>query len=414
MNRKKLAAGFAALLVLIFAGCQDLTGPEGNRGAEGINAGEGPFSFSIGSSEFGPLTGRTAFSTALKESLDTLPESEGQSPDNPVSLDIRGLDLSQKDALAALYRALTRYVALDLSDCQGTTLAAIPRDIYTENRKNIVSLTLPESILSLEPDVSLPAAEASLGLTGLRILEMPGLRSIGDYAFQNCRFLKTVNLPELDSIGNYTFYDCTALESLRFPKLESIGNYAFAGCVSLRELNCPKLESLGDYAFCKAEYIASSYSYVYTGCTALETVNFPKLESVGNYAFFNCTGFDSLNFPELVFAGNMAFVGSNVRVVDFPKVLALGTSAFLRCTSLETANLPSLRSIGNTAFRNCPALTEITLGLTPPTVGTNIFQSPNSPNITIKRPSAISPLYTTWLSANSANLAGPTISFINS
>jgi hypothetical protein len=356
MKIKNLIAGTIVLflLLVIFTGCKDLTGPQGDRGAEGFDAGEGPFGFTIASTEIGAesLKGLEAFSSALREALESLPESAGENPDNPVGLKLTGLDLFRINELIALYGSLTRYTALDLSACKGVMMIATPSGVYLKNKEKIVSLKLPGSVATLE--TSLAKEGTPFGFTGLRALGMPGVKIIGANAFDGCAVLEDMNLPELGSTGDNAFRNCKSIAIVDLPELVSIGASAFYGC------------------------------------TALETVNLPKLESIGNTAFRGCTALTE---------------------ADFPEVTSVETYTFYGCTALETVNLPKLESIGNTAFRGCTALTEITLGATPPsTVGNNIFQTvTSSTNISLKVPNDSVSAYNDWLTANTAKLAGPTI-----
>lgn len=52
---------------------------------------------------------------------------------------------------------------------------------------------------------------------------------IVDYAFRNCKSLKSVICPNVTMISNYAFYQCSALKSADFLNAStSIGSYAFS------------------------------------------------------------------------------------------------------------------------------------------------------------------------------------------
>ena len=70
-------------------------------------------------------------------------------------------------------------------------------------------------------------------LTNVRIL--CDIKSIDDYAFNNCFNLSSIELPEsVECIGNTAFLLCHAL---KIPKsVKSIGTYPFGGCESLVSL----------------------------------------------------------------------------------------------------------------------------------------------------------------------------------
>jgi hypothetical protein len=227
--------------------------------------------------------------------------------------------------------------------------------LFQENKTNIVSLILPDSVAALE------SGSTSLGafilFTNLRSVTIPNLRSIGDYAFYGCIALENVDFPELVSIGAYSF-QTVPLASVNFPTLISIGNNAFQACGSLETVSLPALKSVGDYGF--------------RGCASLEHLTLPGLETIGNYAFY-------------------------------------------QCTSLPSLTIPRLETIGNYAFYGCTSLTEITLGETPPaTVGSGIFQSTGGTAaakkpITLKVPAAKTGDYETWKADKSGSLNSTTV-----
>jgi hypothetical protein len=48
-----------------------------------------------------------------------------------------------------------------------------------------------------------------------------------------------VNVPALKSVGNYAFYQCYGMETVRLPSVTSIGSYAFDSCTALISLSLP-------------------------------------------------------------------------------------------------------------------------------------------------------------------------------
>ena len=135
-----LFAGVVALALFLSA-CQ---GPQGPQGEAGLSAGEGPFGFALDGGPAVEIRGLSAFAGALRAGLEE--SYGGQSPEDPLSLAVTGLNLSRSEELVALYSALVRHVDLDLGGCGGIMLAAVPTALYRENRERIVSQTLPASI----------------------------------------------------------------------------------------------------------------------------------------------------------------------------------------------------------------------------------------------------------------------------
>jgi hypothetical protein len=357
MNIKKRSAGTAACMLgvlLIFAGCEGPVGPDGDPGNRGLNVWEGPFSFSIGKGESsGPVRDLAEFSAALKAALEALPEDEGTDAEEPVTLKVNGLTLSETEQLYALYGAVSRYVDLDLSGCGGITIPATPGGVYTAQKAKVVSVILPESVEALESGASknftgvlAVTTGVFAGFTELTSVTVPGVKFIGGHAFYSCAALTTVEGSQITSIGNYSFYDCQSLETLNFSRLESIGDFGFGGCGAVTSLDMPKLKAVGNNAFQNLLF--------------LENANFPELSSVGQTAFRGCTGLTSLYLPKAAF-------------------------------------------IGSAAFMNCSVLTAITLGAEPPALGVygvmTLFGSAWSASgttITFKVPAASIPDYEAW------------------
>ncbi len=79
---------------------------------------------------------------------------------------------------------------------------------------------------------------------------------IGDYAFQNARYLKSVQFnKKIKIIGRSAFDDCKNLESLDFDEsLQEIGEWCFHGCDKIQRIHIvQRLEKIGKYAFGSCE-----------------------------------------------------------------------------------------------------------------------------------------------------------------
>ncbi len=99
--------------------------------------------------------------------------------------------------------------------------------------------------------------------------------SIGDGAFFNYSFIKSIKMPEsVTSIGNEAFADCSSLESITISgSVTSIGVGAFLRCSSLKSITIPK----------SIKHISS---YTFAGCTSLASIVIPDtVTDIDDYAF---------------------------------------------------------------------------------------------------------------------------------
>ncbi|MDE5829949.1 MAG: leucine-rich repeat protein [Duncaniella sp.] len=233
-----------------------------------------------------------------------------------------------------------------------TSIAAdafVYQDRAKHGSKNLTSITLPESIIS-----------------------------IGDYAFYYCSSLTSINIPEsVTSIGEYTFFRCKALTSINISNgVTSIGNYAFQDCTSLPAVNISGgVTSIG----------LSAFSY----CSSLTSINLPEsVTSIGLSAFSYCSSLTSINIPESVTSiGESTFQQcSSLTSINIPDgVTSIGAYAFVDCSALASINIPDgVTSIGYYAFGYCPKLASINLPTSITSIGRGAFYG--DPLITIYIP----------------------------
>ena len=151
--------------------------------------------------------------------------------------------------------------------------------------------------------------------------------SIGEYAFKNCNWLKSVTIPDsFTSIGNSAFEQCSNLSSVTFPdSVTSIGNSAFYQCSNLSSVTIPdSVTSIGNSAFYQ--------------CSNLSSVTIPdSVTIIGDSTFEQCDSLKSVTIPD--------------------SVTNIGDDAFLLCDSLASVTIPdSVTNIGDDAFACCDDL----------------------------------------------------------
>lgn len=134
-----------------------------------------------------------------------------------------------------------------------------------------------------------------------------GLKSIGDYAFQDCNNLGGITLPNsVTKIGKGCFAHCDYLKEgvTLSDAITEIPEEAFADCGYLHEIKLPaELKRIGYRAFCGSPYIGSfgglkipskvteiAPEAFYKSFQDIEVLELPaSLKTVGDYAFADCS-----------------------------------------------------------------------------------------------------------------------------
>jgi hypothetical protein len=182
------------------------------------------------------------------------------------------------------------------------------------------------------------------------ILNSP-LKTIGEYAFFNCRALmSTLDLSSVKTIGKQAFYSCGINLLAGLPSLETIGSEAFFASNISGELDLKSIQTIGNNAFygtniskviigenCqtingRAFSYNQSLQYIYVPeTTTLDVMVFSNCYnieeatincSLNNYTFDGCNSIHVLNLgPKCeVFKGI-----SNINTID--KIFVLGDTA---------------------------------------------------------------------------------------
>ncbi len=202
---------------------------------------------------------------------------------------------------------------------------------------------------------SAPWSDYITGKDDLRIASIviaPGITTIGNYAFADCRRLASVSLPSgLTAIGVSAFSGCSDLTTLTVPgSVTTIGKLAFSSCTSLTDVILQAgIVTIDNEAF---------------SLSAITSLTLPgSLTQIGDKAFYGCSSLASANMPGVTKLGGRAFEGcSSLSAITAPSLVTIGKSAFEGCSSLRAITFPStLTSIGSRAFYSCSALTSITI-----------------------------------------------------
>lgn len=261
----------------------------------------------------------------------------------------------------------------------------IPKSITVLNRgvfshcESLRSVTVPKSVVTLGNGTGIATTSKRNdgtfgGCTSLEKIELPGVVSIGNYAFSECPALtevKTVN-NVIEYIGDYAFRDCTSMQNIAvYNSVASIGKGAFKGCTSLVKFVFP---TNGKFTKINQDTLAQ--------CSALTSVTIPKnvtsivagqkvsaksgsTEVFGDGAFSDCVKLEAITIPD--------------------SITLIGKAAFSGCHSLKQITIPkTTKTIGDYAFFDCRAMTKVNLGNGVETIGKHAFENNMTlPEITI-------------------------------
>lgn len=86
------------------------------------------------------------------------------------------------------------------------------------------------------------------------VLFLQKCKSIGGFAFQDCKFKNAINLPKCRFIGNYAFYNSEFQCVYNLLKCERIEECAFYNSWCTGELNIPRCKFLGGGAFFSSHF----------------------------------------------------------------------------------------------------------------------------------------------------------------
>lgn len=218
----------------------------------------------------------------------------------------------------------------------------------------------------------------------VKALALPGVKSIGKYAFKNAEKMESLTFVSLDSsittLPDYMLQNAKSLKSFTiFPQIKTIAQYAFAGCESLTSLNVPStVTKINNFAFNKTGLTSFTLhsglthsnlgTNLFDGCASLKSFTFEAKED-GTYPltvipdkmFYNCTALETINLE--------AFAA---------QITKIGASAFYHCdvlTAFDFSKFTSLTTVGGNSFSYMSKFVRIDLTKTKITDITSAFNN---------------------------------------
>lgn len=236
-----------------------------------------------------------------------------------------------------------------------------------ENAKSLSSYNIPSTVTSIGDYafygtslgyITIGSSIVSIGESAfagssISTIEIytSSLKSIGNYAFQDCENLKKVYVHDLSkwckidfSEGSnplenlnaelYIGYESEPTSEIVIPSdIKEIKDYTFIGAKSVKSITIPEgVTSIGNYAFRE--------------CSSLTSITIPEgVTSIGAAAFAYCTNLSSLSIPSSVESiGFYAFTNSAISEVNFygSSLKNIKEGAFYECNNLKKVNVENL------------------------------------------------------------------------
>ena len=171
-----------------------------------------------------------------------------------------------------------------------------------------------------------------------RVVDNHLVVAIKDYAFEDCKNLKSVTFEDVDELPKELY-----MPSIHY----EIGSYAFSGCTSLKKIELP-------------HFVRNIRRGAFYGCTSLKKATFFDCY-VESYAFAHCTALKTVSSLKIINEG----VFNDCQSLEvFPitnKTPEIDEDAFQHCYKLTDITIPkSVKSIEGLAFRSCRGLKTIT------------------------------------------------------
>lgn len=289
--------------------------------------------------------------------------------------------------------------------CTSLTSINIPNSVYYLGDNvfygcsNLTNVHLPESVTELNntffgctslASVEIPSSVVSLngtftGCTSLSSVTIPGnVSTIGDRTFDGCSSLSSIFIPNsVTSIGNLAFSN-TALVNIDIPDaLTSLGENAFYNCntitsITTRATTPPAMSN--ENCFSSEVYGLATLSVPSSATSAYQSTDWWNL-------FNNVSGDTGLNTSYDFTSNGIYYIitGDNTVSVTYRDTQYNSYSGTVTIPATVTRNNKTyhVTGIANSAFRNCTALSAVTMPASIITIGNSAFLNAGIASISI-------------------------------
>ena len=154
------------------------------------------------------------------------------------------ISLNITEISANMFHSCLKLASIDMPN-----LVSIGNGAFTNNRA-LVSISLPT--------VERIGTHVFNECIGLKEVDFPNVVSVGEFAFTHCTALETISLPKVETLGNNVFYcaddyasmyGVSTLKEVDMPALKTTGNRTFWNCKNLETVKIPSVETIGDGVF---------------------------------------------------------------------------------------------------------------------------------------------------------------------
>ena len=171
-------------------------------------------------------------------------------------------------------------------------VTTIPANMFSENNSesrtssNINVLNISGNSLT---EIKSGAFQDNQELTSVDLSGAPNLKTIDEKAFYHCS-MTSINFGtncNIDTIGKSAFESCDRLDSITIGKVKTLGDYAFNNCSSLAKINQAS-DGKNDL---RSSTLTRIGQYTFGGCTTLANLYLPStLMRINAEAFTNGEG----------------------------------------------------------------------------------------------------------------------------